>query len=138
MRIEAYFDNAKQYIEMLQSISSIPLEEFLEELPKRLESERLFEIITQAMLDVCTHIVSNSPLPAPASYAECLLTLAQMGVYPLETGKKYAQIIRMRNIITHQYRTIDYILLFQAFEPLLHDFKAFQASIIDWLESQTS
>lgn len=52
----------------------------MNDLEHQLQAERLFEILAQIMLDVCTHIVANSNLSAPGSYADSMRKLVDLKI----------------------------------------------------------
>ncbi len=44
--------------------------------------------------------------------------------------------VKMRNIVVHQYGFINYDLLFEGLKEIREDFPQFQKEIFEWLESQ--
>ncbi|MCE7740918.1 MAG: DUF86 domain-containing protein [Candidatus Heimdallarchaeota archaeon] len=127
---------SKKYIDRLKKIQSIPKEEFLQDFPIQLQTERIFEIITLIMLDVCTHIVAHSKETPPASYSDCMQKLADLNVISKENVSTYIKIIKMRNIIVHQYGEVDFEIVHSSLELLNEDFQNFKEQILTWLEKQ--
>lgn len=68
--IKEKFAFARKYLDFLADSIETPEEEFLRRVDLQLQGERLFEILSQVVLDVCTHVIANSELDPPASYAE--------------------------------------------------------------------
>ncbi len=106
----------------------------MERLDLQLQAERLFEVLSQIILDVCTHIVAHSNIQAPQSYIECINRLSELGILPQEKISTFSSLIKMRNLIVHQYGDIDHGILFNALKMLLEDFKEYQTIILTWLK----
>jgi uncharacterized protein YutE (UPF0331/DUF86 family) len=86
------------------------------------------------MLDICTHIISMSQISPPKSYADCMVKLGEMNIFETEQSRKFSNLIKMRNIIVHQYDSIDHSILYESLETLISDFKEFQDKILKWLD----
>lgn len=97
-------------------------------------AERAFEIISQLILDICTHIVATRNLPTPNHYADCLIKLLNEGILDKKYQQKFQDLIKMRNLIVHQYGEINFELLFKALTTLNDDFLIFQKSILTWID----
>ena len=128
--------SSKKYLETLKDIQETPKPEFLENLPIQLQAERLFEIITLIMLDICTHMVANSTELPPESYSDCMITLVRLNVISTDDSEKFVKIIKMRNIIVHRYGKVDFELLYKGIQMLDKDFLKFKEEVTKWLNSQ--
>ncbi|MHA1520388.1 MAG: type VII toxin-antitoxin system HepT family RNase toxin [Promethearchaeota archaeon] len=132
-RIIEKFDQGKQYIAHIREVRSHTIEEYIENADLQFKGERLFEIITQILLDICSHIVANSDLPAPKSYADCMNALQKLDVIGLDEVKKYRQIVQMRNLISHRYGTLDHAFIFNSLGEIIDDFANYQKSVLKWM-----
>ena len=135
LMIEEKVNNAKKYLNSLRKLLDDPNELFLSDLDMQLRGERLFEVLAQIMLDICTHIVAHSDIETPASYSECMNALEKMGIFSEEESTTFISIIKMRNLIVHQYGVIDYQMLFNSLKVLENDFLRFRDGILGWLET---
>ena len=136
IRIKEKFNFGKKYFEVAERMTSFLKEEFMERLDLQLQAERLFEVLSQIILDVCTHIVAHSNVQAPQSYSECMKRLSELDILPQEKVSTFSSLIKMRNLIVHQYGDINYDILFNALRDLLKDFKEYQTIILTWLEEK--
>lgn len=134
IKIKQKFNMAKDYITLINSILELSLEEYLDNFENQVLAERSFEVLTQIILDVCTHIIAMSGISAPSSYSDCIIKLASLKILENDESIKYSKLIGMRNIIVHQYNTINHSLLYESLSILLHDFNNFQFKILKWLE----
>ncbi len=126
------FVMAKQYLEKAKEITEKPQEEFIEDFSLRLQAERVFEVIIQIMLDVCTHIVAKSNVPSPESYADCIDKLVKLQIIG-EKANRYKEAVKMRNIIIHRYSSIDYELVYEGLKQIVNDFREYKQEILLWL-----
>ena len=120
--IEEKLNNSKKYLTSLKKLPDNPGETFLSDLDMQLKGERLLEVLAQIMLDICTHIIANTDIETPASYADCLKALVKLGIFSKENSTTFISIVKMRNLIVHQYGIIDYQMLFSSLKKLEKDF----------------
>ncbi len=134
--IEEKMNNSKKYLNSLKKLLDNPDETFLSDLDMQLKGERLFEVLAQIMLDICTHIVANTDIETPASYADCMKALEKLGIFSKENSTTFISIVKLRNLIVHQYGIIDHQMLFSSLKKLEKDFVLFQNGILEWLEKK--
>lgn len=134
--IESKLDASKRYVGRLNALLNESEEIFLEDFDLQLKGERIFEVLAKLMLDICTHIVANSDAESPQSYADCMRALAKLGIFDEQTATKFVALVKMRNLIVHQYGSIDYHVLFRSLKTLNEDFSRFQTEILGWLQKQ--
>lgn len=130
--IRLKFAEAKKYLIKIDEVSSE--EDLIQNLDTQLKVERVFEILTQSILDICTHISSKSNIGVPTSYTNCIDNLVQLNILPKSELVKFQNLIKMRNIIVHQYGKIDYSILFQGIKSLEKDFIQFQEFVLNYLK----
>ena len=99
-------------------------------------AERIFEILSQIILDICTHIIAHLKESPPQTYAECMKKLGILGILSTQTAEKATSLAKMRNIVVHQYGKINYILLFEGLRELHKDFPQLQNEVLAWIETQ--
>ncbi|MHA2363203.1 MAG: type VII toxin-antitoxin system HepT family RNase toxin [Candidatus Hodarchaeales archaeon] len=136
IRILEKFATADKYIEITKNVLKNSFIDFKDRYDLQLQGERLFEIISQIILDTCTHIVSHSKIGAPKHYSDCLRKLTELGIIPGEKIEKFIDLIKMRNLLVHQYNSIDYQLLYDALNSLSQDFQYYKSCILTWLQTQ--
>jgi len=127
---------SKKYIERLRRIIEISEKIFLDDFSLQLESERIFEVISQIMLDICTHIIAHSSETPPSSYSDCMNKLVDVGVMKEDESNNFINIIKMRNLLVHQYGIINLEMLFASLKMLDSDFVKFKEIILSWIEKQ--
>lgn len=83
----------------------------------------LFESI-QIMIDISCKITSHYNLGNPQNYRECIELLGKFNFLNTVHVKKYISMIGLRNLLIHEYATIDSEKLY-AFLESVDDFKNF-------------
>ncbi|MDD5400778.1 MAG: DUF86 domain-containing protein [Sulfurimonas sp.] len=83
----------------------------------------LFESI-QIMIDISCKITSYYNLGNPQNYRECIELLGKFNFLNTTHVKKYISMIGLRNLLIHEYATIDSEKLY-AFLESIDDFKNF-------------
>ena len=135
-RIREKFLKSKKYLNKLKTIITESYENIENDLNLQLISERIFEVLSQVLLDICTHIISNSKEDPPESYTDCMKKLGKIGVIKPKTTEKAVLLIKMRNIIVHQYGDINYRLLLEGLRELDEDFPQIEKEILEWIKTK--
>lgn len=128
--------SSKKYWSKLKEIISKTSEDLETDIDLQLKAERIFEILSQILLDICTHIIAHSKEPPPQTYSDCMKKLGNLNVITPQTAEKATSLVKMRNIVVHQYDTINYRLLFKGLCELYEDFQQFQKEILTWIKAQ--
>ena len=125
---------SKTEMSKLKEIISEPSENLKTDLDLQLKAERIFEILSQIILDTCTHIIAHSKdTSPPQTYADCIKKLEQLGIVSSHTAEKGISLVKMRNIVVHQYGNINYDLLFTGLSELHQYFPKYQKEILIWI-----
>ncbi|NVM34225.1 MAG: DUF86 domain-containing protein [Candidatus Lokiarchaeota archaeon] len=128
--------SSKKYWSKLEEIILKTSEDLEMDIDLQLKAERIFEILSQILLDICTHIIAHTREPPPQTYSDCMKKLGNLGVITAQTAEKATSLVKMRNIVVHQYDNINYRLLFKGLCELFEDFPLFQEEILTWIDSQ--
>ncbi|HDH31320.1 MAG TPA: DUF86 domain-containing protein [Candidatus Wolfebacteria bacterium] len=91
----------------------------------------LFESI-QIVIDVSCHLVSKYNLGSPKTYAECVDLLYKFEYIDKELAGKLSSMVGLRNILIHEYVTIDVERLHDLLGNI-DDFADFAKAIKDYL-----
>ncbi|MGZ8548069.1 MAG: type VII toxin-antitoxin system HepT family RNase toxin [Sulfuricurvum sp.] len=126
-----------EILEKLKGLSDnlIILESIKEELDggvigKRTEWEvryGLFESI-QIVIDIACKVTSYYNLAHPKSYGECISALVNSRYIDSKIAEKTTRMIGLRNLLVHEYATIDTVKLIDFLE-YLDDFREFARQI---------
>ena len=91
----------------------------------------LFESI-QIVIDLACHLSSYYNLGNPNTYAGCIELLVTNKYLSDTLGKKLVNMVGLRNLLTHEYITIDIERLYGLLDKL-NDFTDFAEEIKHWI-----
>jgi uncharacterized protein YutE (UPF0331/DUF86 family) len=86
----------------------------------------------EACVDVAQHIGSSESYPAPDSNADAIRLMGERGVLDPELAAMLARAVGFRNVLVHQYTTVDDDIVLGALDRL-DEFDAFVAQVSAWL-----
>nr|MDO8088040.1 DUF86 domain-containing protein [Candidatus Sigynarchaeum springense] len=137
LRVKEKFAFVEKYVAFTRRFLTAKKDLTKWDLEVDIQAQRLFEIISQVFLDVGTHIIAHSKNVAPPStYAECMLKLAEIGIIAKNDAEKYAKLAQMRNIIAHNYMTIDRSKLQDGLREIIKDIDSFRKAVFHWLDTK--
>ncbi|MBN2151971.1 MAG: DUF86 domain-containing protein [Candidatus Lokiarchaeota archaeon] len=128
------FTSAKPFLAVLAELMAQDERDFSKDIKSRLQAERVFEILCQVILDVCSHVVARSEKAPPSTYSDCVRLLADLGVISEERLSDLIPLIRMRNLIVHQYGIIDPGKVHASLQELSRDIARFREDVLSWLD----
>ncbi len=116
------------HVRRVQSrMSTVTFEEFQDDWVLRAMAERMLQVCAEIMIDVAERIISLEQA-GPVEGAEAsMVKLHDLGV--LASPDPYRNIVRMRNLIVHEYESIDPAILYDAVMHHTDDFLSFKAEI---------
>lgn len=94
------------------------------------------ERAVQVCVDIAAHIQSEFKTPPPSSMAESFDRLQELGVISADTTVRMKNAVGFRNIAVHEYRKIDWLVVFRIITEHLDDFKDFARQVLAWADSE--
>ena len=94
--------------------------------------ERNLEVAIQCCLDICHRIISVEKAQKPGDYYGAILLMGELGVLPPDFARHLAPIAGFRNILVHQYLSVDWDEVYRHLQHL-EDLVRFADLIRDWL-----
>lgn len=119
----------------LSRAASLPRERFLGDRTEQWAAAYGLQITVQALLDAGAHLLSGRFKEAPKEYGEIVPALVRHGVLPPELGQRLMKVSGFRNVLVHEYATVDYALVHEKLGQL-DDLTQFAAGLDAWLEAQ--
>jgi uncharacterized protein YutE (UPF0331/DUF86 family) len=87
------------------------------------------ERAVQASVDLASHVIADSELPAPATMAETFDHLARMGLISADLGSRMKKAVGFWNIAVHAYQRINWSMVYSIITTRLDDFRAFANAV---------
>jgi uncharacterized protein YutE (UPF0331/DUF86 family) len=97
----------------------------------------LLLIALEAMGQLCAHILARAAQKAPASFAECMEGLQELGVVDEALAGQLTRMARFRNLVVHRYWQVDPSRVLTYARENLDDFDAYLAAVEQYLISNT-
>ncbi len=127
--VRSEIDFLNQYVlsKSLDEVKSSPI-------LKRL-LERSYQLVVEAVVDVCRHIVSAKGWGPAFRATDFIQRCCEQGVTGSEVCRYFINAIKLRNIIVHRYLEIDYDKLYEESRKLIHYAKEFERQITNYLRN---
>ncbi len=87
----------------------------------------------QIIIDIACHIVGKYNLGNPNSYGNCVELLVKFNYIDESLGKNIRSMIKLRNLLAHEYTLID-VKKLSSYLVLLEDFRNFIRSVSGYLK----
>ena len=92
------------------------------------------QLSAQIVMDISAHLQVELDLERVTDYREAILSLGKHGILPVEFTERMRGLTGFRNILVHEYLTVDPLKVQAALGDGLEDLKAFIVHITDFLE----
>lgn len=120
----------EEYLKSLIEILPESLEEYKRSILIKNATERYFEKIVEAVKDLSHLVVKELKLEPPETETYSFSTLSKEGIISKELMKKLIEAKDMRNVLAHQYKTIEDEKVFESSkEELPKDIQEFISDI---------
>ena len=106
-RITEVFDTKAE----LKRLTSKPYAELSKEAKYAIRYQVI--VLAEALGGVCLHIAKEDLKREPVSYSECFMLLDEKGICG-NCARDLAAMVRLRNLLTHRYWTIDDRLVYDS------------------------
>lgn len=131
----------KKLFEILQRLRN--LEELVKIKPKELFgkqknyllAERVMERLIGAAIDINMHLAKDLLTEIPDDYFQSFTTLSQTNIIPLNFAKKIAPSTSLRNIIVHEYQSIDQNKFYKSMKEALTQYERYATHIQRYLDT---
>jgi len=123
-------------LENLQDKSVDNLEQYKSDLDLQWIVERGLEVASSVIFDVGNHILAGHYKISVDEYEQILQQLAAKQVISSDLYNELSGLGGFRNILVHDYLSLDHEIVFNHYEKSQTVFPGFIAEIYDWLEKQ--
>jgi uncharacterized protein YutE (UPF0331/DUF86 family)/predicted nucleotidyltransferase len=128
--IKSEIDFLEEYV-MSKGVAEIESSPIL----KRL-LERGYQLIVEALIDVCRHIASAKGWRTAGTAKDYILECAKHGVIQTALAEELTRHATLRNIIIHRYLAIDYEKLYKEAQKLLKHVAEFEKCIREFIRKE--
>ncbi len=93
-------------IRYLEEFRGIDVTEIERDPVKEAAAVRMLQVLLEAMLDICCHIIAREGWGMPTTYCEVVSISENHGIIPAELEGHYLKMARFRNRVVHHYNDI--------------------------------
>ena len=94
--------------------------------------ERWLQVSIEACIDLAAHEVATRGWTPPEYARDAFLTIAGHGLLPLQLAKRLASAAGLRNLLVHEYVTVDAVQLAATVTHDVKDLSEFAAHAATW------
>lgn len=134
-RIFAKIDSLDGYLDELGKIKPETIEEYCGKIEKRRACERLLQISTEAVIDICSILVSGLGLGLPSDEETMVDKLEKKKVITTKMKSILKGMIGFRNVLVHKYGEVNDKKVFENLSRFA-DFEMFKEEVAQFLANQ--
>ena len=128
----------REYQRFLNELQTTSIEDLTSDFKTRGAVERYLQVSIECIVDIGNEIISSLQLQRPERYRDIPIILAEAKIIPKIFAEKIASMIGFRNLLVHDYASMDLNLVYEFLQTRLPDFEAFTKYIAKWLEKEGS
>lgn len=98
--------------------------------------ERMFENVIQACADLAQHIATQNFEYGGGTSKEAIRTLSRSGVIDEETAHKLVAAVGFRNVLAHEYGTVEYGRVYDLLQTELGVYDEFGQQVAKWFRDE--
>ncbi|MEM3430477.1 MAG: DUF86 domain-containing protein [Candidatus Bathyarchaeia archaeon] len=134
--IKTKLSRLRQYQRFLKILQKSTVEEFTEDFKVSGAAERYLQLSIECLIDLSNEIISSLQLRRPERYRDIPYILAEAKIIPKDFAETFVSMIGFRNLLVHDYTSVNLKLVYEFLQTKLSDFEIFIRHIVKWLERQ--
>jgi len=122
-----------EYQKQIGEYSTITVDQYRSDWKIQRIVERTLQMMIELCADIANHVISDNGLRTPETYADTFRVLAENNILTPEQLAVMEKMAKFRNIVVHQYETVDAEIVILVLRRHLHDFRQFSDSVIQFI-----
>ncbi len=118
-------------LKMLEGFKGMDKKSFISEPYLEDAAIRMLQVVIEAMLDICAHIIAREGWGLAKTYVEIIELAVNNKLIDAEQAGTYKNMARFRNRVIHLYDQVDTDEIMNIINNHLDDFKPFMAVVIE-------
>ena len=131
-RILSKIDELDGYANELVQVAPANFAEY-RKIEKKRSCERLLQLCIECTIDICKLFVSGLKLGLPSEENDLFTKLEKNKIFSKELTSILKEMRGFRNILIHEYATVDDELVYEAIKTKLEDFRRFKKAVLSAL-----
>lgn len=133
-RICAKLDKLQTYYTELKSLSSISLDEYINNSIYRRAIERTMQLIVECATDINNMLLKMQDNKGAVDYFNSFIDIAEQDIIPIEFALKIAPSTGLRNILVHEYEEINDEVVYNSINTCLQYYLEYMDLINQYLK----
>lgn len=129
--VKARLDTILERITRLRIVEQLSEDQFLVDETTQSAVERNLQIIAQAIIDICTHLVAHNHWGSPETYSDAVRVIAKHKVIDSNLADSLIDFVKLRNVLVHLYLEIDLKIVYKSAKSIIIDAKTFTDAILE-------
>ncbi len=117
------------YLNQIKEFSKISLVRYKKDWKTERIVERTLQILIEVCIDIANHIISDKRMRLPTGYADTFKVLAENKVIDKKLFERLERMAKFRNVVVHQYETIDPTIVVSILHRNLGDLENIKRSL---------
>jgi uncharacterized protein YutE (UPF0331/DUF86 family) len=134
-RILTKIDELDGYLAELRTVAPENLEQY-GRIEKKRSSERILQLCIECVFDICRILVGGLRLGLPADEKDLFVKLQKKGIVTSSMAGILRQMRGFRNILVHEYASVDDEVVFTIVKNRLADFEDFKKLVLKALRKR--
>lgn len=122
-----------EYQKQIAEYSAITVEQYRSDWKIQRIVERTLQMMIELCADVANHVISDNGLRTPETYADTFRVLAENAIVTSEQLAVMEKMAKFRNIVVHQYESVDAEIVILVLRRHLNDFSEFSNSVVQFI-----
>lgn len=128
-KINSRLEKLREFVDILRTLKGVTTKDLKEDVNKRAKAERFLQLAIEACVDIAELIIVDQRLPAPVDSADAIEILGQQKIIDHAFAKDFAKSVGLRNILVHDYISVDYEIIADIINNRLSDFDRFAQEV---------
>lgn len=121
------------YLKQIAEFSPIKVDDYRSDWKVQRIVERTLQMMIETCADVAGHVIADNGLRTPETYADTFRVLGENGILTAEQTTVMEKMAKFRNIVVHQYETVDAEIVVLILKRHLSDFQQFSHAVVQHL-----
>ncbi len=122
-----------EYRKQIGEYSTITVDQYRSDWKIQRIVERTLQMMIELCADIASHVISDNGLRTPETYADTFRVLAENSVLTPEQLAVMEKMAKFRNIVVHQYETVNAEIVILVLRKHLNDFIQFSDSAVQFI-----
>lgn len=133
--LEKLLASLRRYVEQVRPLQTTPLGELTADWVRWNGVLHILQLCVEHVVDIGNHLLVARDVVSDSN-RETILMLGRLGIVPLDFANRIAPMTGFRNVVVHEYLTVDPAIVEQVLKYGLDDFEQYIEFIYDYLRRE--